>query len=183
MLGVDPRRFGDYATRAYLVKKNEKAYANVFTVHYPDEERPAARPLRTAPCHDRLKALGAVFGWERANWFAPEGVEAVDDWSFRRSRWFEPVDRECRNVAANEPPRESRGVICFESGGHRRLIQSMVVVRLERSRRHMAEGSGGATTGVGPAEPGRLPATLPGRRARGSPIRAVAGDRPGRGLR
>ena len=105
MLGVDPRRFGDYATRAYLVKKNEEAYANVFTIHYPDEERPAARPLRTAPCHDRLKALGAVFGqkfgWERANWFAPEGVEAVDDWSFRRSRWFEPVGRECRNVAAH----------------------------------------------------------------------------------
>ena len=105
MLGVDPRRFGDYATRGYLVKKNEEAYANVFTIHYPDEERPAARPLRTAPCHDRLKALGAVFGqkfgWERANWFAPEGVEAVDDWSFRRSRWFEPVGRECRNVATN----------------------------------------------------------------------------------
>ena len=59
------------------------APANVFTVHYPDEERPAARPLRTAPCHDRLKALGGVFGqkfgWERANWFAPKGVEAVDD--------------------------------------------------------------------------------------------------------
>ena len=105
MLGVDPRRFGDYATRAYLVKKNEEAYANVFTVHYPDEGRPAARPLRTAPCHDRLKALGGVFGqkfgWERANRFAPEGVEAVDDWSFRRSRWFEPVGRECRNVAAH----------------------------------------------------------------------------------
>ena len=105
MMGVDPRRFGDYATRAYLVKKNEEAYANVFTIHYPDEERAAARPLRTAPCYDRLKALGAVFGhkfgWERANWFAPEGVEPVDDWSFRRSRWFGHVGRECRNVAEN----------------------------------------------------------------------------------
>ena len=105
MMGVDPRRFGDYATRAYLVQKNEEAYANVFTIHYPDEERPAARPLRTSPCHDRLQALGAVFGqkfgWERANWFAPEGVEPVDDWSFRRSGWFEHVGRECRNVAEN----------------------------------------------------------------------------------
>ena len=105
MMGVDPRRFGDYATRAYLVKKNEEAYANVFTTHYPDEERAAGRPLRTAPCYDRLKGLGAVFGqklgWERANWFAPEGVEPVDDWSFRRSRWFEHVGRECRNVGEN----------------------------------------------------------------------------------
>ena len=41
MLGVEPRRFGAYATKAYLRKKNEEAYANVFTIHYPDEERPA----------------------------------------------------------------------------------------------------------------------------------------------
>ena len=37
MLGVDPRRFGDYATKSYLVEKNEEAYANVFVIHYPDE--------------------------------------------------------------------------------------------------------------------------------------------------
>ena len=105
MLGVDPRRFGDYASKAYLKAKNEEAYANVFTVHYPDEERPAARPLRQAPCYDRMKALGAVFGqkfgWERPNWFAPEGVEQKDDWSFRRSAWFEHIGNECRNVAEN----------------------------------------------------------------------------------
>ena len=46
MLGVDPRRFGDYATKSFLIEKNEEAYANVFTVHYPDEEREAGRPLR-----------------------------------------------------------------------------------------------------------------------------------------
>ena len=105
MLGVDPRRFGDYATQSYLVEKNEEAYANVFTVHYPDEEREAARPLRQAPCYDRLKNLGAVFGqkfgWERANWFAPAGVEQKDDWSFRRSNWFAHVGNECENVQNN----------------------------------------------------------------------------------
>ena len=47
MLGVDPRRFGPYASRGYLKAKNEEAYANVFTSHYPDEERVAARPLKT----------------------------------------------------------------------------------------------------------------------------------------
>ncbi len=102
MLGVEPRRFGDYATKGYLKAKNEEAYANVFTIHFPDEERPAARPLRTAPCYERLKARGAVFGqkfgWERANWFAPAGMAAEDHWSFRRSRWFEPVGEECRHV-------------------------------------------------------------------------------------
>lgn len=128
MLGVDPRRFGPYASRGYLKVKNEEAYANVFTPHYPDEERAAARPLKTTPCYERMKALGAVFGsvygWERPNWFAPADYSVpaseleVDDvltnhnhapadhtgrvrerWSFRRSNYFEHVGREVRNVA------------------------------------------------------------------------------------
>ena len=129
MMGVDPRRFGDYAGRGYLIQKNQEAYAKVFTVHYPDEEREAARGLRRAPCHDRMKALGAVFGtvfgWERPNWFAPDGYALSDadlerpdvllshnhpvadgapireKWSFRRSNYFEHVGAECRNVMEN----------------------------------------------------------------------------------
>ena len=129
MMGVDPRRFGDYAGRGYLIEKNQEAYAKVFTVHYPDEEREAARGLRRAPCYDRMKARGAVFGtvfgWERPNWFAPPGYSlseadlarpevllnhnhpAVDGepirekWSFRRSNYFEHVGAECRNVTDN----------------------------------------------------------------------------------
>ncbi|HVM77923.1 MAG TPA: FAD-dependent oxidoreductase [Stellaceae bacterium] len=127
MMGVDPRRFGPYASQGYLREKNEEAYAKVFTVHYPDEERPAARPLKQSPCYERMKALGAVFGtvfgWERPNWFAPPGYglgEAElkkpnvllnenhapaapgerprEKWSFRRSNYFEHVGRECRHV-------------------------------------------------------------------------------------
>lgn len=131
MMGVDPRRFGPYATEGYLKEKNEEAYANVFTMHYPDEERGAARPLKTTPVYDRLKSLGGVFGsvygWERANWFAPEGYAVpaeeigvgvdvltnhnhaapledgriVERWSFRRSNYFEHVGNEVRNVAEN----------------------------------------------------------------------------------
>jgi dimethylglycine dehydrogenase len=105
MLGVEPRRFGDYADKDYLIEKNEEAYANVFVIHYPDEERPAARPLKTAPCYERLKDMGAVFGqrfgWERANWFATDGMAQEDDWSFRRSKWFDAIGREIANVTAN----------------------------------------------------------------------------------
>jgi dimethylglycine dehydrogenase len=76
MLGVEPRRFGDYATKDYLIAKNEETYANVFVIHYPDEERPAGRPLRIAPCYERMKEKGAVFGqrfgWERTT--GPSGV-------------------------------------------------------------------------------------------------------------
>jgi dimethylglycine dehydrogenase len=130
MMGVDPRRFGPYASRGYLKVKNEEAYRNVFTPHYPDEERSDARPLRRTPCYDRMKALGAVFGsvfgWERPGWFAPPDLvlseadldrpdvllnhnhaPATDDgriverWSFRRSNYFPHVGNECRNVHDN----------------------------------------------------------------------------------
>ncbi len=105
MLGVEPRRFGDYATKKYLIEKNEEAYSHVFIIHYPDEERPGARPLRTAPCYERMKARGAVFGqkfgWERPNFFATDGMTQEDDWSFRRSRWFEAVRREVANTTQN----------------------------------------------------------------------------------
>ena len=102
MLAVDPRRFGAYANKSYAVEKNEEAYRNIFTIHYPDEERPAARPAKTSPVHARHEAARAVFGqrygWERPNWFAPPGEPARDAWSFRRSNWFAPVGEECRRA-------------------------------------------------------------------------------------
>ncbi len=105
LLAVDPRRYGDYAKGQYLIKKNEEAYENVFTIHYPDEERPAGRPAKTSPIHDQLDALGAVwgqrYGWERPNWFAPSKQEAIDEWSFRRSSYFEHVGNEHNNIRNN----------------------------------------------------------------------------------
>ncbi|MEE9596494.1 MAG: FAD-dependent oxidoreductase [Acidiferrobacterales bacterium] len=100
MLSVDPQRYGGYANKQYTKLKNEEAYEHVFIVHYPDEERPAARPAKTSPCYERLDARGAVwgqrYGWERPNWFAPKGVERKDDWSFRRSKYWEHVGNECK---------------------------------------------------------------------------------------
>lgn len=127
MMGVDPRRFGSYASQGYLRTKNEEAYANVFTTHYPDEERAAARPLKRSPCYERMRDKGAVFGvvygWERPNWFAPPEYGLSDDvinrpatllhrnhspaneaglieekWSFRRSNYFDFVGEECLHV-------------------------------------------------------------------------------------
>jgi dimethylglycine dehydrogenase len=109
MLAVDPRRFGAYTAKRYVVQKNEETYRSVFTIHFPDEERPDARPAKTSPVYDKLAARGAVwgqrYGWERANWFAPPGVERRDQWSFRRSNYFEHVGNEARLM------RERVGVI------------------------------------------------------------------------
>jgi len=98
MLGVDPRRYGPYTGKRYVVQKNEETYRNVFVIHFPDEERADARPAKTSPVYDKLARMGAVFGqrygWERANWFAPAGMPAKDKWSFRRSNYFEHVGNE-----------------------------------------------------------------------------------------
>ena len=100
MLAVDPRRYGAYTGKRYVVTKNEETYRSVFTIHFPDEERPDARPVKTSPVYDRLNGKGAVwgqrYGWERANWFAPPGVERRDKWSFRRTNYFEHVGNEAR---------------------------------------------------------------------------------------
>lgn len=102
MLAVDPRRFGAYANKYYTKRKNEEAYEHVFVVHYPMEERPACRPAKTSPVHDKLDRLGAVwgqrYGWERPNWFAPDGILRQDVYSFRRGNWFPHVAEECRAV-------------------------------------------------------------------------------------
>ncbi len=109
MLAVDPRRFGAYTSKRYVVQKNEETYRSVFTIHFPDEERPDARPAKTSPVYDKIDAKGAVwgqrYGWERANWFAPPGVERNDRWSFRRSNYFEHVGNEARLM------RERAGII------------------------------------------------------------------------
>jgi dimethylglycine dehydrogenase len=109
MLAVDPRRFGSYTSKRYVVKKNEETYRNVFTVHYPDEEREDGRPAKTSAVYDKIDRMGAVwgqrYGWERANWFAPPGVERKDKWSFRRTNYFPHVANECRLM------REKVGVI------------------------------------------------------------------------
>ena len=105
MWSLDPRRFGKWVTRNYAVKKNEEAYEHVYILHHPDEERPAARPLRTAPCYERMRAEGAQFGcvngWERPNYFTEPGVPDTfdhDSRSFRRGGWWDYAKAEAEAV-------------------------------------------------------------------------------------
>jgi 4-methylaminobutanoate oxidase (formaldehyde-forming) len=73
---MDIRRFGPaYRSRSFTLARCIENYATYYDIHYPNEERQAGRPLRTAPAYDELARLGAVFGeksgWERPNWFEP----------------------------------------------------------------------------------------------------------------
>jgi len=102
MWELDVRRFDEYASSTtYVAQRACEVYAHEYAIHYPEEERPAGRPLKTSPLYDRLLSKGAVygarFGWERPLWFARE-VSARDEYSFRRGNWHAAVGGECRAV-------------------------------------------------------------------------------------
>ena len=109
MASLDPKRYGSWMTTEYAVQKNEECYSHVFVLHHPDEEREAARPLRTSPAYDRQKAKGAQFGqvngWERPNYYAPEGFDDHAARSFRRGGWWQYAVEEAKAI------RESVGLI------------------------------------------------------------------------
>ncbi len=98
----DVRRFGAHHMSAkYLAERSVDSYWRYYQIHYPIEELESARGGRRSPLYGPLKAKRAVFGsrfgWERANWFAPEGVEPVDRPSFeQRPNWFAHVAGECK---------------------------------------------------------------------------------------
>jgi len=101
---MDVARFGDWATLAYTNAKVRENYSRRFRIRFPNEELVAARPMRTTPVYDRLKAENAVFGdyWglEHALWFAPEGIEPVEQTTFHRSNAHSSVAAECQAVRA-----------------------------------------------------------------------------------
>ncbi len=100
---VDIRRFGSHhADPDWVRARSHELYGKHYTIAWPFEEHESARPVRTSALYDRLKSQGACFGekmaWERPNWFAPDGVAAVDIYSFGRQNWFDPVGAEHRAV-------------------------------------------------------------------------------------
>ncbi|MDA9982035.1 FAD-dependent oxidoreductase [Gammaproteobacteria bacterium] len=89
---LDVRRFGPHhGTRTFMYPRAVEHYAHHYKMRYPGQESTAARNLRLSPLHDRLHEHGAIFGskngWERPLWFAPDGVEAVDQLDFLNPGW------------------------------------------------------------------------------------------------
>ncbi|MDH3221737.1 MAG: FAD-dependent oxidoreductase [Gammaproteobacteria bacterium] len=102
VFAMDVARFGDYCTPAYTRLKVRENYQRRFSVSYPNEELPAARPLDTTPAYAIWKSqnavFGAMYGMEHVNYFAPAGEEAYEIPSFRRSNAFDTVAEEVRAV-------------------------------------------------------------------------------------
>ncbi len=102
MASLDPKRYGSWMTTDYAVAKNEEAYEHVFILHHPDEERERARSLRTSQAYDRQKARGAQFGqvngWDRPNYYAPQGFDDHASRSFRRGGWWQYAVEEAKAI-------------------------------------------------------------------------------------
>lgn len=106
---VDIRRFsGLHEDRDWVCERTLEAYGKHYTIGFPHEEYSSGRPRIISPLYERLKQHRAVFGsklgWERPNWFAPDGAEQHDVYSMGHQNWFAPVAEEHRLV------RESAGI-------------------------------------------------------------------------
>ncbi|MGR3369807.1 MAG: GcvT family protein [Sagittula sp.] len=99
---LDVARFGEWISPGYTLPKVIENYQKRFSVSYPNEELPAARPLRTSPMYDIFDGMGAVwgaqYGLEVANYFAEGDEPRYETPSFRRSNAWEATAREVRAV-------------------------------------------------------------------------------------
>ncbi|MDW3221646.1 MAG: FAD-dependent oxidoreductase [Paracoccaceae bacterium] len=103
-MAMDVARFGDWITPGYTLPKVIENYQKRFSVAYPNEELPAARPHRTTPMYDIFTQMGAVwgqqFGLEVPNYFARSDEPTYETPSFRRSDAFAATAREVKAVRA-----------------------------------------------------------------------------------
>lgn len=104
--------------RRFLEQRVTETLDVSYEIHWPFQQRTTARGLRRSPLHDRVSEAGAVFGelygWERANWYAPEGVERRYDYGFGRQNWFEHT--------ANEHKAVRDGVGLFDTSSFGKLL-------------------------------------------------------------
>jgi dimethylglycine dehydrogenase len=102
VFAMDVARFGKWISPGYTLPKVIENYQKRFSVSYPNEELPAARPQQTTPMYDIFSDMGAVwgqqFGLEVPNYFAQGAEPTFETPSFRRSDAFDATGREVRAV-------------------------------------------------------------------------------------
>ena len=99
---MDCARFGNWTTPGFTRPKVIENYQKRFSISYPNEELPAARPFRTTPMYDTFDKMGAVwgaqYGLEVVNYFAQGDEPRFETPSFRRSNAFDATAREVKAV-------------------------------------------------------------------------------------
>jgi dimethylglycine dehydrogenase len=144
--GMDVARFGDWATPSYTNVKVRENYGRRFRIAYPNEQLPAARPLRMSPVHDRLDAANAVWGvsyaLEHALWFQRDadvtpGRPRLETPTLRRSNAWTAVAEESRAVREGVGMTETTNFAKYEftGPGARVLLDRLLANRVPRTGR------------------------------------------------
>jgi len=138
---MDVARYGDWTSPAYTDVRVRENYSSRFRIVFPNEHRPAGRPLKTTPVHSRLQAangvFGAAYGLETPLWFAAPGDEPREDVTFKRSNAFPQVAEECAAVRAGVGLMEISSFAKYEVTGPRAgaWLASLLANRLPRQGR------------------------------------------------
>jgi len=117
--GNDIRRmFPFQSTQHYIQNRVTETLGLLYDNHYPFKQMETSRNLRHSPLHERLQAHNACFGeaagWERPNWFAPQGVKPEYEYSFGKQNWFE------YNAAEHAAAREK--VVLFDQSSFSKYL-------------------------------------------------------------
>ncbi len=113
---VDIRRVVPFQGNAkYLHDRTVEGLGLLYAMHWPFRQFETARGIRHSALHDRLAKAGACFGevsgWERPNWYAPDGMEPAYAYSYKRQNWFDA------NAAEHKAVREAVGLFDLSSFG------------------------------------------------------------------
>ncbi len=119
--GNDIRRmFPFQSTQHYIQHRVTETLGLLYDHHYPYKQMETSRDLRHSPLHERLVERNACFGeaagWERPNWFAPDGVEPKYEYSFGKQNWFE-------HSAAEHKAAREKVVLFDQSSFSKYLVQ------------------------------------------------------------
>ncbi len=117
--GNDIRRMLPFqSTQHYIEDRVSETLGLLYENHYPYRQMTTSRNIRHSPLHEKLAAHNACFGeaagWERPNWFAPEGVEPKYEYSFGKQNWFE------YNAAEHKAAREK--VVLFDQSSFSKYL-------------------------------------------------------------
>ena len=103
VIAADIRRFSSFSNNSkYLYDRTVENVGTLYGMHWPHMQPETARDIRKSPIHKEILDLGACFGvmsgWERANWYAPKGINPKYEYSYDRQNWFKFSENEHNTV-------------------------------------------------------------------------------------
>jgi 4-methylaminobutanoate oxidase (formaldehyde-forming) len=106
LTAVDIRRFAPFnGNNRWLHDRVAEILGLHYEVPWPNREMTTARPFRRSPVHHLLAAANANFGskmgWERANFFAPEGTAPTIEYTWGKPNWLPWSATEQTNTRTN----------------------------------------------------------------------------------